>query len=73
MASESLKVGYACALTIIAKGANARVMKCHVWNFNTVWKSSPCSRGGRYQNNVVTIYHVLVITIFDIITILRFG
>ena len=22
-------------------------------------------RGGRYQNNVVTIYHVLVITIFD--------
>ena len=30
-------------------------------------------RGGRYQSNVVTIYHVLVITIFDIITIMRFG
>ena len=31
------------------------------------------ARGGRYQNNVVTIYHVLVIAIFDIITIMRFG
>ena len=31
------------------------------------------NRGGRYQNNVATIYHVLVITIFDIITIMRFG
>ena len=35
---ESSTVGYACAL---AKGSNVKAMQCHVWNYNTVRKSSP--------------------------------
>jgi len=38
---ESLKVGYACALRRIAKGANARVVECRVQNYRNVWKSPP--------------------------------
>ena len=38
---ESSKVGYACALRRIAKGANARVVECRVQNYMNVWKSPP--------------------------------